>query len=174
MRRGLVMILTGDGKGKTTAALGMALRAWGHGMRVLIVQFIKSDRVMTGERLAAGRLDDGFSIETTGQGFVFDECDFSRHREAAQRAYSAAREALIEAKYDMVILDEVTWALKYGLVTEEQVLSLLESRPPEVHLVLTGRDAPRVLIERADTVTEMHDVKHHYRTGVGAQKGIEY
>ncbi|MEW6183877.1 MAG: cob(I)yrinic acid a,c-diamide adenosyltransferase [Bacillota bacterium] len=174
MIRGLVHLYTGDGKGKTTAALGMAFRAWGHGMRVLMIQFLKSGRVQTGERLAAGRIGDGFLIETMGEGFVFEESDTSRHHETAQQAYRAAREALIAAKYDMVILDEVTWAIKCGLVSEEQILTLLESRPPGVHLVLTGRDAPPSLIERADIVTEMRDIKHHYRAGVEAQKGIEY
>jgi len=174
MKQGLVIVFTGDGKGKTTAALGMALRAWGHGMRVLIVQFIKSTRVETGERLAAARLGERFVIKTLGEGFLFGEGDLARHREAAGRALEAAREAVQSGEYDLVVLDEITHALRHGLITEEAVLELVTSKPPAVHLVLTGRDASRTLIERADLVTEMRAVKHHYQRGVPAQKGIEY
>ncbi|WP_334110353.1 cob(I)yrinic acid a,c-diamide adenosyltransferase [Thermodesulfitimonas autotrophica] len=173
MAQGLVMVFTGDGKGKTTAALGMALRAWGHGMRVFIVQFVKSDRVMTGERLAAAQLGERFVIQTLGEGFVFPAADRDRHREAAARALAAAREALTGG-YDMVVLDEITHALRHGLVSEEAVLMLIDAKPPAVHLVLTGRDAPPALVERADLVTEMRAVKHHYARGVPAQKGVEY
>ncbi|MGQ9513391.1 cob(I)yrinic acid a,c-diamide adenosyltransferase [Thermodesulfitimonas sp.] len=172
MAQGLVMVFTGDGKGKTTAALGMALRAWGHGMRVFIVQFVKSDRVKTGERLAAARLGERFVIETLGEGFVSPADDLARHREAAARALAAAREALTSG-YDLVVLDEITHALRHGLVSEEAVLELIAAKPA-VHLVLTGRDAPPALIARADLVTEMRAVKHHYTAGVPAQKGVEY
>lgn len=174
MSRGLVMVFTGDGKGKTTAALGMALRAWGHGMRVLVIQFVKSARVETGERLAAARLGERFVIKTLGEGFVFEGEDVERHREAARRALETAREAVQSGEYDLVVLDEITHALKHGLITEEAVLALLAAKSPAVHLVLTGRDAPEAIVARADLVTEMRAVKHHYQRGVPAQKGIEY
>lgn len=175
MAQGLVIVFTGDGKGKTTAALGMALRAWGHGMRVFIVQFVKSDRVETGERLAAAQLGERFIIKTFGEGFIFpEEEDFGRHREAAERALATAREALTSGAYDMVVLDEITHALKHGLVGEEAVLELVAAKPSTVHLVLTGRDAPPALVACADLVTEMRAVKHHYAQGVPAQKGVEY
>lgn len=174
MSRGLVMVFTGDGKGKTTAALGMALRAWGHGMRVLVIQFVKSARVETGERLAAARLGGRFVIKTLGEGFVFEGEDVERHRVAARRALETAREAVQSGEYDLVVLDEIIHALKHGLVSEEELVALIAAKSPAVHLVLTGRDAPEAIIARADLVTEMRAVKHHYRSGVPAQKGIEY
>ncbi|MEW6573928.1 MAG: cob(I)yrinic acid a,c-diamide adenosyltransferase [Bacillota bacterium] len=173
MKRGLVMVFTGDGKGKTTAALGLALRAWGHGMRVLVVQFIKSGAVTTGERLAAARLGDGFVIKTLGEGFL-DKKEIERHREAAERALAVAREAVEKGEYDLVVLDEITHAINYGLISEEAVLALIAAKQPPVYLVLTGRGASRALIEPADMVTEMHNIKHHYQRGVAAQEGIEY
>lgn len=174
MKRGLILLFTGNGKGKTTAALGMALRAWGHGMRVLVIQFIKSARVETGERLAAVRLGERFVIRTLGEGFVFEGEDVERHREAARRALETAREAFKSGEHDLVVLDEITLAIKYGLISEEQVLELISLKPPATHLVFTGRDAPRSLVELADTVTEMESVKHHYLQRIEAQKGIEY
>ncbi|MEW6771406.1 MAG: cob(I)yrinic acid a,c-diamide adenosyltransferase [Bacillota bacterium] len=174
MSRGLVMVFTGDGKGKTTAALGMALRAWGHGMRVLVIQFVKSARVETGERLAAARLGERFVIKTLGEGFVFEGEDVERHRVAARRALETAREAVQSGEYDLVVLDEIIHALKHGLVSEEELVALIAAKSPAVHLVLTGRDAPEAIVARADLVTEMRAVKHHYRSGVPAQKGIEY
>lgn len=174
MTRGLVMIFTGDGKGKTTAALGAALRAWGHGMRVLIIQFVKSGRVETGESLAATRLGERFVIKTLGEGFVFGGEGVERHREAAERAIAEAREAVEKGEYDMVVLDEITHAINHGLITEEAVLALITAKPPPVHLILTGRGAADALVEHADTVTEMRDIKHHYEHGLAAQRGIEY
>ncbi|MEW6447773.1 MAG: cob(I)yrinic acid a,c-diamide adenosyltransferase [Bacillota bacterium] len=174
MKHGLVMIFTGNGKGKTTAAIGTALRAWGHGMRVLIVQFIKSGRVETGECLAAARLGERFVIKTLGEGFVFEGEDVERHRDAARRALEAAREAVQSGDWDLVVLDEITHALRHGLISEEAVLDLIIAKPPLVHLILTGRGASQALIERADTVTEMRCVKHHYEHGLAAQRGIEY
>uniref|UniRef100_A0A7C1J831 Cob(I)yrinic acid a,c-diamide adenosyltransferase n=1 Tax=Ammonifex degensii TaxID=42838 RepID=A0A7C1J831_9THEO len=174
MTRGLVMVFTGDGKGKTTAALGMALRAWGHGMRVLVLQFVKSGRLETGERLAAARLGGRFVVKTLGEGFILPSGDLTHHREAAERALATAREALGSNAFDMVVLDEITHVLKHGLLREEEVLALVDAKPAEVHLVLTGRDASPALIARADLVTEMRVVKHHYEAGVRAQKGVEY
>ncbi len=174
MSKGLIIIFTGEGKGKTTAALGMALRAWGHEKKVLVIQFIKTKRFVTGESLAAERLGERFTIKTMGEGFVSGGVDLDRHRIGAQRALDSAREALSNPAIDVVVLDEITWALKYGLISEKQVLDLIALKPPATHLVLTGRDALPSLIEAADVVTEMKCVKHHYQRGVGAQKGVEY
>ncbi|MEW6457688.1 MAG: cob(I)yrinic acid a,c-diamide adenosyltransferase [Bacillota bacterium] len=172
--RGLVLVFTGDGKGKTTAALGLALRAWGQGMRVLVIQFIKGD-VETGELKAAARLE-GLEIRPLGAGFVYPgrEKALDRHREAAVKALSAARAALEGRGHEMVVLDEIFCALNLGLVMVDEVLALLAQKPEDVHLVLTGRGAPPEILARADLVTEMRELKHHYRNGVGAQRGIEY
>ncbi|RDV84612.1 cob(I)yrinic acid a,c-diamide adenosyltransferase [Ammonifex thiophilus] len=174
MARGLVLLFTGEGKGKTTAALGTALRAWGHGMRILFLQFVKGERVMTGERLAASRLGGGFILETMGAGFIFGREKEERHREAARRAWERAKEAVSSGEYDLVVLDEFTYVLRYGFVSMAEVEEMVRSRPAGVHLIFTGRGAPQELIDLADTVTEMREVKHHYRQGISAQKGIEY
>ncbi len=173
-KRGLVLVFTGDGKGKTTAALGLALRAWGQGMRVLVIQFIKAD-VETGELKAAARLD-GLEIRPLGAGFVYpgDEQALERHREAATAALAAGRAALEGKQHHMIVLDEIFYALGLDLVTAEQVLALLALKPEGVHLVLTGRGAPPEILARADLVTEMREIRHHYRNGVKAQQGIEY
>jgi cob(I)alamin adenosyltransferase len=172
--KGLIIVLTGEGKGKTTAALGMALRAWGHEKKVLVIQFIKGKRFVTGESLAAERLGERFTIKALGEGFISAEGDLDRHRTAAQRAVDSAREALSNPANDVVVLDEITLALKYGLITEKQVFDLINLKPPATHLVLTGRDAPPSLVEAGDLVTEMKCVKHHYQQGVEAQQGVEY
>ncbi len=172
--KGLVLVFTGNGKGKTTAALGLALRAWGHGMRVLILQFIKGARE-TGELKAAARMD-GLEIRPLGAGFVYgeDEAARARHREAAAEALDAARAALGADGPEVVILDEILCALGLGLVSLADVLALVSAKPPDVHLVLTGRGAPPEILARADLVTEMREVKHPYYAGVKAQKGVEF
>lgn len=172
--RGLVMVFTGNGKGKTTAALGLALRALGQGMRVLMLQFVKGD-TGSGELKAASRIE-GLEIRPLGIGFVHlgDEKALVKHREAAARALAEGWTAVRAGAHEMVILDEILVAVKLGLITEADVLGLVEAKPPELHLVLTGRGASPRLVEMADLVTEMLEVKHHYQDGVRAQKGIEY
>jgi len=169
--RGLVIVHTGDGKGKTTAALGMAMRAVGHGMRVAFVQMIKSGGV--GEHLAAGRLAPNLEIFRMGRGFVIGEPD-PEHIGAAREALEFVRNCLREGRYDMVIADEVLTAVGLKLLTVGDVESLLDDRRPEVHLVLTGRGAWQRLVDRADLVTEMRSVKHPYDKGAEAQEGIEF
>ena len=173
-KRGLVLVYTGNGKGKTTAALGLALRAWGQGLRVLMLQFLKG-RWETGELKAAEKMD-GFEVRPLGEGFVRlgDEAALPKHRAAAQRAFAEAWGAVTGGGYDMIILDEVFYAVKFGFITVEDVLNLMAKKPPEMHLVLTGRDVPAAVVERADLVTEMREIKHPYAQGVKAQKGIEY
>lgn len=175
-RKGLVMVFTGNGKGKTTAALGMALRAVGHEMRVLMIQFIKGNW-RYGELAAIKRLAPQFELRRHGAGFTWqakDDDDRERHRLAAAEALALARDAVAAGQRDMIILDEICTAILAGLLAAEDVLALLALRPPELHLALTGRGAPQEVIERADMVTEMCEVKHHYRQGIKAQKGIEF
>jgi cob(I)alamin adenosyltransferase len=173
MSKGLVIVLTGDGKGKTTSALGMALRAAGQGMRVLIIQFIKGG-VFYGE-LASLKEVEGIEIKPMGLGMLLgSKEDFEAHREKAQEAMAEGRRAISSGLYEMVVLDEILVALNLGLVEEKEVLELISSRPPHVHLVLTGRGATEAIVELADTVTEMVERKHHYRLMKVSVKGIEF
>jgi cob(I)alamin adenosyltransferase len=169
-----ILIFTGDGKGKTTAALGMAFRAIGHGRRVCMIQFIKNDSA-TGEFLAAEKMGD-FEIYQMGQGFIPDPTDarFSGHRLAAQEACRKAGEILVSKRYFMIILDEICVAVAKGLVDESQAIDLLKNASADSIVVLTGRGATPGLIELADTVTEMRCVKHGYHSGFPAQEGVEF
>ena len=170
---GRVLLFTGDGKGKTTAALGLALRACGHGMRVLVLQFIKA--APTGE-LAASRQLQGLEFVQTGLGFVPkpDSPRFEEHRRAAMAAMEQATQALVSGRYDLVVLDELCTAVSLSLVDEKSVAELAAKRPPSVTLVLTGRGATPGLMALADTVTEMRCIKHGFESGRKAQKGIEF
>jgi cob(I)alamin adenosyltransferase len=170
--RGLIILHTGDGKGKTTAALGLALRAVGHGQPVLMIQFVKAEQP-TGEALAALRLGPEFSLRTLGRGFVFDEWT-PEDIAAAREAWEAAREAVASGAWRMVILDELTYCLREDVVPAGEVVAALAARPAGMHVVITGRDAPALLVEAADLVTEMCAVKHPFEAGVRAQKGVEY
>lgn len=175
-RRGLVVVITGNGKGKTTSALGMALRACGHGMRVRIIQFMKGD-LYAGEWDGVKKLDCDIELFATGKGFCGIRGNpYSReeHRANAQDAVELAREILAAGGCDLLILDEINNALKLGLVDLEQVLELLQRKPPLVHLVLTGRDAHPEVIERADTVSEVREIKHAYRQKIEPQPGVDY
>ncbi len=168
-----ILIFTGDGKGKTTAALGMALRAGGHGLRSCIVQFLKSGAAV-GE-IAAAPATPFLEIHPTGLGFLRSTEDprFAEHRAAAQAGMNLAAEALAGGRFALVVLDEIFPAVECGLVDEEQVMALMAHTPPEICLVLTGRGASPAAIERADTVTEMRCLKHGYDAGIAAQKGVE-
>lgn len=172
--KGLVLVLTGNGKGKTTAALGLALRSWGHEMKVLMLQFIKSRQC--GEHLAAERMQPGFEIRPLGLGFInFNNPeDVARQQQAAREALQQVDNAMHSGQYQLLILDEILYALKYGLIELSAVLTLIDNKPAALHLALTGRDAPPEIIERADLVTEMKEIKHPYQQGIPAQKGIEY
>jgi len=172
--QGLLIVFTGDGKGKTTAALGVALRALGHGLKVLMIQFIKGPWA-SGELGAATRFGDSFQIRPMGGGFVNtgpggpDPADLAK----AQQAWQAAEEAMQAGKYDILILDEINNAVDYGLLPLEQVLEAIRKRPEKLHVICTGRNAAARLIEAADLVTEMVEVKHYYQKGVPAREGIE-
>lgn len=173
MRKGLVIVLTGDGKGKTTAALGTALRAYGHGMYVSVIQFIKG-RTDTGEARAAERLRPELEFITAGKGFVNTSSDMKIHMKAAQSAFEMARQRVVSGFWDVVILDEINNAVKLGLLDIEDVLGLIKLKPARLHLILTGRDAHPSLISAADLVTEMRSIKHPYDSGIKAQEGIDY
>lgn len=171
LSRGYVQVYTGDGKGKTSAALGLALRASGHGMRTYIGQFMKGQHY--GE-LEALRDHPLITIEQYGDvRCIHREEVTSEHVEQAHRGLERAREAMLSDQYDLLVLDEVNVAIWFGLLAVEEVLAFLDQRPNHVEVILTGRRAPRELIERADLVTEMQAVKHYYQQGVVARRGIE-
>jgi cob(I)alamin adenosyltransferase len=175
MRQGLLLINTGPGKGKTTAALGTALRAAGNGMRVLILQFIKGSWHY-GELDAAQTLGPNFVLRQMGRGFVKvggAETDPEDIR-LVHAAWDEARQAIYSGEWDMVVLDEINYAIHYCMLDPGTVAEALRNRPPMVHVILTGRSAHPLLVELADTVTEMREVKHAYQKGIQAQRGIEY
>lgn len=174
--QGLVVVITGNGKGKTTSAMGMVLRACGHGLRSAIVQFMKGD-LYSGEWDGVKRLGDLVELHATGKGFCGIRGNpYSRdeHRANAQDAMALAREQMLSGRFDLIVLDEINNALKHRLVDLEQLLALLDARPPAVHLVLTGRHAAPEIIERADTVSEVNEIKHAYRRQIEPQPGIDY
>lgn len=175
-RRGLVLVLTGDGKGKTTSCLGIALRAVGYGMRVLMVQFIKGS-LHYGEMDGAKRLAPEFELVPMGKGFVGirgDSLSFAEHTAAAAKALATARKRMLSGKYDIVILDEINVALHLGLLELSAVLSLLREKPGNVHLILSGRNAHEEVVLQAHLVTEMRNIKHPFELGYEAEKGIDY
>lgn len=175
-RKGLIVVITGYGKGKTTSALGMAVRACGHGMRVCIIQFMKGD-LYSGEWDGIKKLDADIELIATGKGFCGIQGNpypWAEHRANAQDAIELARERMASGLFDMLILDEINNAVNLKLVDLNQVLELLISKPPLMHLILTGRDAHHRVIELADTVSEIREIKHAYRSGIEPQPGIDY
>ena len=174
-RKGLILINTGPGKGKTTAALGTAMRAVGCGMKVLVLQFIKGSWHY-GELDAAEALGSNFVLKQMGRGFVKiggADADPEDIR-MVQAAWEEARAAIISGEWDLVVLDEINYAINYGMLDPAVVADVLKNKPEMVHVILTGRNAHPLLIELADTVTEMREVKHAYQKGILAQRGIEY
>jgi len=175
-RVGLILVITGSGKGKTTSALGIALRAVGHNLKVCIISFMKGD-MYSGEIDGIKRLAPNVEIHLTGKGFCGirgNPYPFSEHRESAQSAIRLAKEKLLSGDFDILILDEINNALSLKLIDLPQVIELIDSKPPLVHLVLTGRNAHQSVIERAHTVSEIREIKHAYRQGIEPQKGIDY
>jgi cob(I)alamin adenosyltransferase len=172
----LVMIFTGDGKGKTTSALGMAIRAAGQGKRVLMVQFIK-DFLDYGEIKFCKKYPHKIEIYSMGKGYVGifgDKLPLSEHKKAAKRALEFAKTRGLSSRYFMIILDEINVALKLRLLKIDEVIKFIKKLKNKVHIVLTGRDAPKKLIQVADLITEMKEIKHPFRKGILAQEGIEY
>ena len=173
MRRGLVIVNTGNGKGKTTAALGMLLRAWGREMRLCVIQFIKAEKGVWGEVKAAKKL--GIEWHKMGDGFTWLSKDMDETIAAARAGWNLAQAKISSGDYDLVILDEFTYPLHFGwLDTEEVIRWLEEHKPSELHLVITGRDAPERLIDYADLATEMNIIKHPFEQGLKAQPGVEF
>jgi cob(I)alamin adenosyltransferase len=175
-RKGLIVVITGNGKGKSTSALGMALRACGHGMRVCIIQFMKGD-LYAGEWDGIKRMNCAIELHATGKGFCGIQGNpypWAEHRANAQDAIDLVHEKINSGNYDVLILDEINNALKLKLVDLEQVLEVLRAKPPLMHMILTGRDAHPQVIELADTVSEISEIKHAYRQGIEPQPGIDY
>ena len=172
-RQGLVLVFTGNGKGKTTAALGTLFRAWGRDFRVCVIQFLKAETGAWGEVKAAQRL--GIEWHKTGDGFTWTSKDIDETRAKALHGWELAKQKIASGEYDLVILDEFTYPLTFGWLDPGEVIDWLRAhKPPQMHLIITGRDAPPLLIEYADLVTEMREVKHPFAIGVKAQVGIEY
>jgi cob(I)alamin adenosyltransferase len=172
-KHSLLLVFTGNGKGKTTSALGLALRALGHGQPVCLIQFIKSNR-RCGELEAARSFAGLLDIHVTGRGFTWKSDDLNKDIKAARDAWQLALRTIREGRHRLLILDELTYLVTYGMLEEEEVLNGLAGRPDNMHIVVTGRDASPGLTAAADLVTEMRDVKHHYDKGVMAQQGIEF
>jgi cob(I)alamin adenosyltransferase len=173
VEKGLLIVHTGTGKGKTTAAFGLALRMLGRGKRIGVVQFIKG-AWHTAERDALAKFGDQISWHTMGEGFTWETQDLSRDIAAAERAWAKAQELMADPSFDLVILDELNIALRYDYLPLDRVIATLKSRRPDLHVIVTGRNAKPELIEAADLVTEMTLVKHHFASGVKAQEGIEF
>jgi cob(I)alamin adenosyltransferase len=172
VRRSLVLVYTGDGKGKTTAAMGTVLRAVARGWNVCVIQFIKSGRWRSGEEQVARRL--GVEWWSIGDGFTWDSQDLGRSEDLAKSAWSSAQEKILSGRYELVILDEITYPMNWGWIPVREIERVIRGRPPHVSVLATGRDAPDVLVEVADTVTEMRKVRHAYDSGVAARRGIDF
>jgi cob(I)alamin adenosyltransferase len=173
IQKGLLIVHTGKGKGKSTAAFGLLLRALGHEWPCGVVQFIKG-AWQTGERQALSRFSDLLAWHTMGEGFTWETQDRARDIKAAQAAWSKAREMMADPKIRLLILDELNIALRYDYLPVAEVVAALQARRPDLHIVVTGRNAKPELLEAADLVTEMSLVKHHFAAGVKAQEGIEF
>ena len=176
MENGLVIVYTGKGKGKTTASLGIALRAVGYNQKVCMLQFIKGSWHY-GEMTSSKRLEPEFELTAIGKGFVGiidDKSPIEEHKKIAEEALRVAQNKIYSKRYDIVILDEINYAIKLGLINLEDVLELVSKKPKNVSLVLTGNYARDEVIEQADLVTEMREIKHPFKSGIKAKKGIDF
>ncbi|MCI0431696.1 MAG: cob(I)yrinic acid a,c-diamide adenosyltransferase [Rhodospirillales bacterium] len=173
VEKGLLMVHTGPGKGKSTAAFGLIMRTVGHGLRVGLVQFIKG-AWSTGEQFALERFEDLIDHRMMGEGFTWETQDRARDIAAARRAWETASAMMADPRYHLVVLDELNVVLRYDYLPAQQVVDELKVRRPGLHVLVTGRNAPAALVEAADLVTEMRPIKHHFEAGVKAQVGIEF
>ncbi len=171
--KGLIAVFTGNGKGKTTAALGLAFRALGHEHRVCIIQFIKGSWKY-GELVAATRFKPLLDFHVMGRGFTWKSDDLEKDKAAAREAWEFAAQAIRENRHELVILDELTYLSHYQIIEEEAILAVLRDKPAAMHIAITGRYASEALIKLADLVTEMREIKHPFQNGVKAQKGVEF
>lgn len=172
IKKGLVVVNTGKGKGKTTAAMGLLLRAWGQGLRVCMLQFIKARTANWGEEKAAHKI--GIEMIPLGAGFTWLSDNIEHDKALARQGWEICRQKILSGNYDLVVLDEMTYVLRYGWLPWEEVRDTLDQRRAGMHVVITGRYAPPELVEYADLVSEIIEIKHPYRAGVKAQKGIEF
>jgi cob(I)alamin adenosyltransferase len=171
-RKGLLIVNTGKGKGKTTAAVGLLTRAWGQGLRVCMFQFIKAKTGKWGEVQAFGRM--GIEITPLGDGFTWLSENIEQDKAHAREGWALIRERILSGNYDLIVLDEFTYVLKYGWLPWEDVRETLDRRPAGMHIVITGRYALPELVEHADLVTEMTEIRHPFKAGIKAQRGIEF
>jgi cob(I)alamin adenosyltransferase len=171
--KGLIIVNTGYGKGKTTAALGIAFRTLGHGLPVCIIQFIKGTWKY-GELYSAERFADLLEFHVVGKGFTWKSKDLESDRQTALEGWELAKAKIKEGRHSLVILDEFTYALNFKMVEKEEAIAFLKHKPEEIHVMVTGRDAPPALVEIADLVTDMRELKHPFRSGITAQKGVEF
>ncbi len=172
VKKGLVIVNTGNGKGKTTAAMGVLFRAWGRDVRVIMLQFIKHTGARFGEQRAAEKI--GVDILAYGDGFTWRSKDMDHTEAMAQEQWEVCKEKINSGQYDLVVLDEFTYTMHFGWIAVEDVIEALKNRPKDLHVIITGRNAPQELIDYADLVTEMQVIKHPYQQGIKAQPGIEF
>jgi cob(I)alamin adenosyltransferase len=171
-RKPLVIVYTGNGKGKTTAALGVLFRSYGRDWKTVMLSFIKSETSNYGEERAGRKL--GIEMIPLGGGFTWLSKDLEHDKALARKCWDVCKEKIGSGKYDLVILDEMTYPLTYGWLDIDEVIDVLRNRPPDLHVIITGRDAPQALIDFADLVTEMREVKHPFQQGIKAQPGIDF
>ena len=172
INKGLVIVNTGNGKGKTTAAMGILFRAWGRDKKVIMLQFIKHSTANFGEQRAAKKI--GVEMRAMGDGFTWRSKDLEQSADLARALWEDAKEVIASGQYDIVVLDEFTYPLHYGWIPVGEVIEVLKQRPNMLHVIITGRYAPEALIDYADLVTEMRLIKHPYQQGIKAQPGIEF
>jgi len=172
IKKGLVIVNTGKGKGKTTAAMGLLLRAWGQGLRVCMLQFIKARTANWGEEKAARKI--GIEMIPLGDGFTWLSDNIENDKALARQGWEICRQKILSGNYDLIVLDEMTYVLKYGWLSWDEIQDTLDQRPAGMHVVVTGRYAPPELVAYADLVSEIIEVKHPYQAGIKAQKGIEF
>jgi len=170
--KGLVIVNTGKGKGKTTAAMGVLVRAWGRGMKVIMFQFIKHSTANFGEQRAAQKM--GIEMKAMGDGFTWRSKDLDQSAELARTHWEDVKGVIASGEYDVMVLDEFTYPMHYGWIDTQEVIEVLKVRPEMLHVIITGRNAPEELMEYADLVTEMQVIKHPYQEGIKAQPGIEF
>ena len=176
VKDGLIIVYTGNGKGKTTAALGLVLRAVGYNLKICMIQFIKGSWHY-GEMDSSKRLEPEFDLVTAGKGFVGildDKSSREEHKEIAHEALRISKEKILSESYDIIILDEINYAINLGLIDVKEVLDLINSKPSALNLVLTGNHAKKEIIDLADLVTEMKEIKHPFKSGIKAKKGIDF
>lgn len=171
-RHPLVLLYTGNGKGKTSSALGVTMRAWGRGWKICWLQFIKSKTSHYGETRAAAAM--GIEMIPLGDGFTWLSKDIEQDKALARECWALAREKIASSAYDIVVLDEITYPITYGWLPVEEIIEVLRARPENIHIIMTGRNAHPALVEYADLVTEMTEIKHPYKNGIKAQPGIDF